>query len=342
MKPQMRFQTSKKASEQMPMCRYNEACTRNDCIYRHEGRGKKIVSAPSTTTQQQQVVCIPFILNKCSFGDQCRNRHVDEEEAARIRAKSASIKCRFGAGCMTEGCLYQHPTTSMTYKELLANDSSDSGLAFIPTKGVVPVITVSGGHARVTRGESPPSATTPPPALASRQEPPLVFPDSDSLRMRKEKDKQTLPATGRELEPMCAPRDLYIPDFARNPGVYHRLADPMARYEEVRKSAPSGVSGFIDLHFQTTEEAPAVLERAIEECSARGDVHVTEERRQGVWVITGAGNHSSSSTSTGSKPVVLLFDAIREYLLDPRLANPRKFRVIKDNLGVAGGFFVYL
>lgn len=92
------LQANPKVKANMQLCEYGAGCTRPDCIYRHEGVGKK------------EDVCLPFLAGKCTFKDNgCRKRHPKKEEKARLIAKYKRTRCRHGDVCYTDGCLYLHP-----------------------------------------------------------------------------------------------------------------------------------------------------------------------------------------------------------------------------------------
>ena len=85
----------------MPLCQYGAACTRRDCVYRHETRGSEV--------KKTAKVCMAFLSGSCQFGRTCFNRHPPPDECATLRAKYRLRACTFGAQCRTAGCLYRHP-----------------------------------------------------------------------------------------------------------------------------------------------------------------------------------------------------------------------------------------
>ena len=93
-----------KGSSQL-QCQYGAGCRRPDCIYRHDGDGGGGAGGGSSG------VCLPFLAGSCTFTNQgCRNYHpTNPDEIQRLKAKYKKIRCRFGDGCRTEGCLYLHP-----------------------------------------------------------------------------------------------------------------------------------------------------------------------------------------------------------------------------------------
>jgi len=54
-------------------------------------------------------LCIPFVFGKCVWGDRCRERHPDAEDARLAKESLQSKSCRFGVDCKRKDCVFRHP-----------------------------------------------------------------------------------------------------------------------------------------------------------------------------------------------------------------------------------------
>ena len=91
----------------MELCFYGNACTRKDCIYRHDRTSKLIVgNLPKSYTDP----CMAYLAGYCAFTDTtCRKYHpTTDEEVNTLIQKYNSIPCKFTIHCKTKGCLYKH------------------------------------------------------------------------------------------------------------------------------------------------------------------------------------------------------------------------------------------
>ena len=86
------------------VCRYGSACNRKGCFYKH---AKSPVKS-SDPLDPGADVCFAYLAGTCSFDSRCYNRHPSDSECEGIIAKLGAKPCRFGRGCYTEGCLYNH------------------------------------------------------------------------------------------------------------------------------------------------------------------------------------------------------------------------------------------
>lgn len=101
------------AKAQVPMCRFEAACTRSDCIYRHPPKPKKAALATAkAAAEASDKVCFAYVAGRCQFAKYCRDKHPDEASCRTIRERYAIVDCQWGAHCKTEGCLYRHPTNA--------------------------------------------------------------------------------------------------------------------------------------------------------------------------------------------------------------------------------------
>ena len=334
-----------KPGQRMPVCAYGAACTRPGCVYRHPSAA----TAPKASERgaSDAPVCAAFVGGRCAFGEQCRNRHPPPDEVARIRDRSARAPCRYGARCLNRDCLFAHPAGKLN----LATDVP-KGRVFVPGRGLVDATVISSGGAAVT-----PAAASEDVAAARPlpQEPPVVFPKSRALEMRlaARDGPGAEPAADAPLLHVTIPADVWVHDWRRNPAQYASEPDALERLRAANATSPPGV---IDLHFQTTADAPRVLEaalatppgapgRVLEWAYYRGGGGpATASREDGpapprcVWVVTGAGNHSAPDQPGGRGA---LFDAVLQHLRATRRAG--SFRVGKDrNSGVPGAFLLEL
>jgi hypothetical protein len=95
-----------KKKPSMEACFYGDACTRPNCIYRHDVPANGAGAGAKKSTEP----CMAFLAGQCVFTvQQCRNRHPGKPEVETLRAKYATIRCRHGVKCQTTGCLYIHP-----------------------------------------------------------------------------------------------------------------------------------------------------------------------------------------------------------------------------------------
>ena len=89
------------------LCFYGNACTRKDCIYRHDRTSKVIVgNLPKSYTDP----CMAYLAGYCAFDDTtCRKYHpTSEDEVNMLVQKYNNIPCKFTIHCKTKGCLYKH------------------------------------------------------------------------------------------------------------------------------------------------------------------------------------------------------------------------------------------
>ena len=144
------LKTNKKAPV-METCFYGAACTRKDCIYRHDkdnnnnnnSKNPKAKTKSSSSDQQQQnsnrstEPCMAFLAGVCNLpGETCRKRHPSsQQERDNLIAHFARIPCRYGSHCKTNSCLYRHD-------EL---ESNINPIAPPPPVGVVVYPIASGG-----------------------------------------------------------------------------------------------------------------------------------------------------------------------------------------------------
>jgi len=54
-------------------------------------------------------LCIPFVIGNCHWGDKCRDRHPDLEDAKSAKESLQSKLCRFGTECRRRDCIFRHP-----------------------------------------------------------------------------------------------------------------------------------------------------------------------------------------------------------------------------------------
>lgn len=102
---------SKKNKTRMVECSYGAACTRKGCIYSHPPKTSKAFA-------QSNEPCMAYLAGICTFTTKtCRKRHPGDEESERLIAKYSSMNCRFGDSCMTNGCLYRHPSDEPIIEE---------------------------------------------------------------------------------------------------------------------------------------------------------------------------------------------------------------------------------
>lgn len=88
----------------MPVCRYGAACMyRKSCIYRHPATSTIKVNSASAK------ICLAFISGKCTFGPNCHDSHPEADVITKYKEMLGTKPCKFGHGCKTDGCLYQHP-----------------------------------------------------------------------------------------------------------------------------------------------------------------------------------------------------------------------------------------
>jgi hypothetical protein len=148
-----------KKKPSMEACFFGKACTRPNCIYRHD-----VPAAGSAASKKSNEPCMANLAAQCSFtSGTCRNRHVGQQEADTLRAKFAAIRCRHSLKCQTAGCLYIHP-----------GDESDTPfgepahVAFPPmvSNGGVGGTANGGAGASANGGAGPAAAVTPPAAFS--------------------------------------------------------------------------------------------------------------------------------------------------------------------------------
>lgn len=103
------LQGSKKGkASKMIACQYGAGCTRADCIYSHPHKSS---TSSSDKFVQSKEPCMAYLVGLCAFTAKgCRKRHPGPEESERLIIKYSSINCKFGDGCLTNGCLYKHPS----------------------------------------------------------------------------------------------------------------------------------------------------------------------------------------------------------------------------------------
>jgi len=58
---------------------------------------------------KEAALCIPFVFGKCVWGDRCRERHPDAEDARLAKESLQSKVCRFGVDCKRKDCVFRHP-----------------------------------------------------------------------------------------------------------------------------------------------------------------------------------------------------------------------------------------
>ncbi|CAK0844616.1 unnamed protein product [Prorocentrum cordatum] len=68
-----------------------------------EGQGGSSAPEPSKS------LCFLYVIDKCSKGAQCRDRHPDKYEVKALRDKMSDTMCRFGAKCGRPDCVFRHP-----------------------------------------------------------------------------------------------------------------------------------------------------------------------------------------------------------------------------------------
>jgi len=103
-------------------CFYGPACNRKDCIYDH--------SSSQPEFQKTNDPCMAFLAGHCAFtAKTCRKRHPTATECERLLTKYRQTKCRFGDSCKTNGCLYQHGTSTTTTTTTTTNDNSNANAA---------------------------------------------------------------------------------------------------------------------------------------------------------------------------------------------------------------------
>ena len=179
------LQANKAGNKKMEACFYGEACTRPNCIYRHD--------IPSATVKKSIEPCMAFLAAQCTFSAaKCRNRHPAQPEAEKLRTKFATIRCRHGTKCQTAGCLYLHPDASTDNNTVFGEPAH---VAFPPLKEMAPGAATTTAAAAATpvtsawrlapstawknrAAQSPPAAVAaaaaPPPATAAAAPAPLA------------------------------------------------------------------------------------------------------------------------------------------------------------------------
>lgn len=106
--------SDKSKGSQMVVCQYGTGCTRADCIYRHpygkdDGRRGQRQAQEGSRGSQSREPCMAYLAGICTFSAAgCRKRHPPPVECQRLIDKYSKVKCRFGDGCLTKGCLYLH------------------------------------------------------------------------------------------------------------------------------------------------------------------------------------------------------------------------------------------
>ena len=290
----------KKGSSEMPMCDFGHACNRKDCVYRHP---PKQVGAEDKSSS----VCIAHLQGVCTFGPHCRNVHVGDEEAEKLWERFASTMCRYGSRCATKNCLYYHPPPDpCPYGARCPNPYCQNSHPETEEVSETPVVM--------------PSST-----------PPLVFPKSKALLAKEKQQSSERSIVSKRHPTIKVPPEYWVSEYERNAGVYYDYADPVERLLAVNERSPESV---IDLHYQTAHLVGHVLDLALN--SKPGDVlHFWKQKdreRDGVWVVTGAGLHT---TQKGRK---LLFESVLEHLEQ----QGYEFKIALNADGAPGGFLIKL
>ena len=170
----------------MEACFYGAGCTRPGCIYRHDR------AALASNPPQSEEPCMAYLAGYCAFNAKsCRKRHPPPTEAERLRQKYRNIRCRYGAQCQTEGCLYRHE--ALTEPVALSWTVQSTPPTAPPL--IAPPTAVPGTSWRPT----PPTA--PPP---QRPVPPSVVPSSSQVYLSSQHHRPTPPATP-PVPPSCRP-----------------------------------------------------------------------------------------------------------------------------------------
>lgn len=103
-----------RGGQKMPICRYGAACTyQKTCIYRHP---------ENITNNKSSKICVAFIAGKCSYGKNCNNKHLLENEIPKYKSKFNSVPCKYGIECKTVDCLYAHEVDISSGLNVYANE----------------------------------------------------------------------------------------------------------------------------------------------------------------------------------------------------------------------------
>jgi hypothetical protein len=137
----------------MEACFFGAACSRPNCIYRHD------IPAPgSAAAKKSNEPCMAHLAGQCSFtSGTCRNRHVGQQEADTLRAKFAAIRCRHGTKCQTAGCLYIHPGDESDASTHFGGEPSHTAFPPLAPGTVVATGTVAANGTATTNGSVAPS-----------------------------------------------------------------------------------------------------------------------------------------------------------------------------------------
>eukprot|EP00929_Paragymnodinium_shiwhaense_P009709 TRINITY_DN113986_c0_g1_i1.p1 TRINITY_DN113986_c0_g1~~TRINITY_DN113986_c0_g1_i1.p1 ORF type:complete len:326 (+),score=72.23 TRINITY_DN113986_c0_g1_i1:133-1110(+) len=76
---------------------------------RGKGGGGKDGARDAARDGRDVPLCIAFVMGNCHRGNQCRDRHPDEENCKSARETLLNKICRFGNDCKRRDCIFKHP-----------------------------------------------------------------------------------------------------------------------------------------------------------------------------------------------------------------------------------------
>lgn len=248
----------------MPLCSYGAACTRKDCIYRHD--------RTKMSEDKSDRVCLPHLAGTCPYGQRCRNVHLNDDESAAMRLKFKSKPCVYGASCKTASCLFLHPWEQA--------EQAMEAMALNSHK--IENLTDFGGHAQsVAREASISGAQT-----VVAPSPAVPMPPHWAAR-----------CADMSPQVVVMPQELWVDSTARDASAFE-VADPLERAALVARQGQLS-DQVIDLHFQSANTFSTVLDALLlERLTKLGPIWiVTGALAPGTRPPGAEGSHRSDPTT---------------------------------------------